>query len=61
MTGTWTSIEVQMAVSVGYVINNDVYVQHHFSQLFKALFERYIDVCFEIKRKAAEVGNLGLK
>ena len=60
MTGTWTSIELQVAVSVGYVVK-EVYVQHHFTDKSKDLFKKYIDVFFDIKKKAAEDGNVGLK
>ena len=60
MTGTWTSIELQVAVSVGYVIK-EVYVQHHFTEKSNKLFKQYIDVFFDIKKKAAEDGNVGLK
>ena len=56
MARNWTSIELEMAVSVRYIIK-EVYVQHHFPQRSEDRFKRYIDVFFDIKKKAAEEGN----
>jgi hypothetical protein len=57
MTGTWTSIELQVAVFAGYVIK-EVYVQNHFGESSTDLFKQYIDVFFDIKKKAAEDENV---
>ena len=38
-----------------------MYTQHHFEQRSSTLFRDYIATFFDIKKKAAEDGNVGLK
>ena len=60
ISGTWTHVELQKAVSVGYVITT-VYEQHHFPNTSSNLFTEYIDTFFELKNKAEQENNPGLK
>ena len=62
ITGTWTHVELQKAVSLGYVID-EVYEQHHFppSNRTNTLFHPYIQTFFDMKKKAEEDKNPGLK
>ena len=59
MTGTWTHVELQLAVEVGYIVV-ETYVQHHFPQTSLELFRGYTDTFFDIKQRAAAEGNKGL-
>jgi hypothetical protein len=59
MIGTWTSMELQKAVSVGYVIE-EVYEQHHFPRRSNELFKEYNMTFFDIKRQAALEGKQGV-
>jgi len=58
--GTWTHVELQTAVLMGYVIN-EVYEQHHFERRLNNLFKSYNETFFEIKRQAKRDGNKGLE
>jgi hypothetical protein len=58
MVGTWTSVEVQKAVSIGYKIIQ-IYEQHHFPQKSNELFREYNEMFFDIKRQAKADGNKG--
>jgi hypothetical protein len=60
--GTWTHVELQKAVSLGYVIDK-VYEQHHFPPQNRSneLFKHYINTFFEMKKKADQENNKGLK
>jgi DNA polymerase elongation subunit (family B) len=60
--GTWTHVELQKAVSLGYVIDK-VYKQHHFPPQNRSneLFKHYINTFFEMKKKADQENNKGLK
>ena len=62
ITGTWSHMELQKAVSLGYVID-EVYEQHHFpsSNRSNTLFHPYIQTFFDMKKKAEEEKNPGLK
>ena len=62
ITGTWSHVELQKAVSLGYVID-EVYEQHHFppSNRSNTLFHPYIQTFFDMKKKAEEDKNPGLK
>ena len=60
MIGTWTHVELQKAVELGYEIM-EVYEQHHFSKTSNQLFHNYIETFFKMKNKAAQDGNAGLK
>lgn len=60
ITGTWTHVELQKAVSLGYVIN-EVYEQHHFPTRSNTLFHPYIQTFFNMKKKAEEDKNPGMK
>ena len=51
MTGTWTSVEIQKAVAMGYVVT-EVYEVHHFPQKSNTLFKAYNETFFGIKRAA---------
>jgi hypothetical protein len=61
-SGTWTHVELQKAVSLGYVIE-EVYEQHHYppSNRSNKLFEPYITTFFEMKKKAEQDKNPGMK
>ena len=39
----------------------EVYTQHHFEQPSSTLFQDYFATFFDIKKEAAEEGNVGLK
>lgn len=58
MLGTWTSVEVQYAVKLGYKIV-DVIEQHHFTKRRNDLFKAYNETFFAIKREAKLAGNKG--
>ena len=58
MIGTWTSVEVQKAISKGYKIL-EVFEQHHFPNKSNELFRRYNETFFEIKRAAKAEKNKG--
>lgn len=58
-TGTYTSIELQVAVQLGYVIER-VYEQWHYPRRSEDLYKGYIDTFFEMKKQAKEEGNVGL-
>jgi hypothetical protein len=60
MVGTWTSVEIQKALQLGYELL-DVYEQHHFTSKSNTLFSKYNDTFFEIKREAKLSGNKGLE
>ena len=62
ITGTWTHVELQKAVSLGYTID-EVYEQHHFPPTNRSntLFSPYIQTFFEMKKKAEQDKNPGLK
>ena len=60
MTGTWSSVEIQKAVRVGYKIL-DVYEQHHFPEKRNYLFRAYNETFFNIKKQAKADGNKGLE
>ena len=60
MIGTWSSVEIQKAVRLGYKIL-DIYEQHHFEQKSNTLFKEYNDTFFAIKRQAKQEGNKGLE
>jgi G:T-mismatch repair DNA endonuclease (very short patch repair protein) len=60
MIGTWTHVELQKAVSLGYVIE-EVYEQHHFHHHTNTLFSGYVNTFFAMKQKAEAEGNKGLK
>ena len=62
ITGTWSHMELQKAVSLGYVID-EVYEQHHFPPTNRSntLFHPYIQTFFDMKKKAEEDKNPGLK
>jgi len=53
-TGTWTHIELQKAVQMGYKIT-DIYEQHHFWKTSTTLFADYIKTFFDIKQDASEM------
>jgi len=60
MTGTWSSVEIQKAVRVGYKVL-DIYEQHHFNEKRNDLFRAYNETFFDIKRQAKVDGNKGLE
>ena len=60
LTATWTFVELQLTVSVSNEIQQ-VCTQHHFEQQSSTLFRNYIAMFFDIKKKAAKDGNVGLK
>ena len=62
ITGTWTHVELQTAVSLGYVVE-EVYEQHHYppSNRSNTLFSPYIQTFFDMKKKAEQDKNPGLK
>ena len=60
MTGTWSSVEIQKAVRVGYKVL-DIYEQHHFNEKRNDLFRDYNETFFDIKRQAKVDGNKGLE
>ena len=60
MVGTWTSVELQLAVHLGYTIL-DVYEQHHFPRKSNELFKKYNDTFFSIKKEAKQQKNKGLE
>ena len=60
MSGTWTSVEIQKAVSLGYMIL-DIYEVHHFQNTSNQLFSKYNETFFAIKRQAKLDGNKGLE
>ena len=60
MTGTWSSVEIQKAVRVGYKIL-DVYEQHHFPEKRNDLFHAYNKTFFNIKKQAKADGDKGLE
>ena len=60
MTGTWSSVEIQKAVRVGYKVL-DIYKQHHFPEKRNDLFRAYNETFFNIKRQAKADGNKGLE
>ncbi len=57
--GTYTSIELQHAVDLGYVIH-EWYEQWHYPGKSGTLFREYINTFFEMKKKAKEEGNNGM-
>lgn len=57
--GTYTSVEIKKALSLGYVIE-DVFEQWHYPRSSTTVFSQYIDTFYEMKRKAKEQGNKGL-
>mmetsp|Transcript_12651 Transcript_12651/g.16301 ORF Transcript_12651/g.16301 Transcript_12651/m.16301 type:complete len:1243 (-) Transcript_12651:1394-5122(-) len=59
MVGTWTSVELQKAVRLGYHIT-DIYEQHHFPRSSNDLFRDYITTFFNIKKQAKDSKNTGL-
>jgi hypothetical protein len=60
--GTWCHVELVKAVSLGYVVT-EVYEQHHYPPANRSnkLFEPYISTFFEMKKKAEQDKNPGLK
>lgn len=63
MTGTWTHVEINLALEMGYKID-EIFVQHHFDEVAEpgtpnSLFEKYIQTFFDIKQQAANEGNKG--
>jgi hypothetical protein len=62
ITGTWTHMELKKAVSLGYVIA-ETFEQHHFppEKRSNELFKDYIDTFFEMKKKAEQDNNPGMK
>ena len=62
ITGTWTHVELLKALSLGYVID-EVYEQHHFpeSNRSNTLFHPYIQTFFDMKKRAEEEKNPGMK
>ena len=53
MVGTWTSVELQLAVHLVYTIL-DVYQQHHFPRKSNELFKKHNDTFFSIKKEAKQ-------
>ena len=60
MTGTWSSVEIQKAVRLGYKVL-DVYEQHHFEQKSNTLFKEYNETFFNIKKQSKQEGNKGME
>jgi G:T-mismatch repair DNA endonuclease (very short patch repair protein) len=60
--GTWTHMELQKAVSLGYVVE-ETFEQHHFptENRSRTLFKDYVDTFFEMKKKAEQEKNPGMK
>ncbi len=58
--GTWVTEEVKLAVRMGYTLL-DTYEIHHFTESSTELWKDYIDCFFEIKNKAKQENNPGLK
>ena len=58
--GTWSSVELLKAVSLGYIID-EIYEQHHFEDKSNTLFHNYNKLFFDITRKAKLEGNKRLE
>jgi hypothetical protein len=62
ITGVWTHVKLRKAVSLGYRIE-EVYEQHHFIETNRSntLFHPYINTFFNMKNKAEQEKNPGMK
>jgi len=60
MVGTWTTVELHLALERGYQLL-EIFEMHVFEQSSNSLFKSYNDVMFAIKDKAKRENNPGLK